>query len=104
MKSKLLFFFLLFTQTLSAQTFTEVEGTPFEDVWQSSIAFSDVDGDGDKDVLITGYTYGSSSNGLIAKLYTNDGGGSFTEVTGTPFEGVKYGSIAFSDVVNSMYG
>lgn len=75
-------------------SFTEAADTPFEGVYESSVAFADVDGDGDNDVLITGR--GSSSE-RIAKLYTNDGG-SFTEVVGTPFEGVAYGSIAFSDI------
>jgi hypothetical protein len=74
--------------------FTEVLGTPFDDVRNSSIAFADVDGDGDPDVLITGL----SSNGRIAKLYTNDGSGGFTEVTSTPFDGVEHSSIAFADV------
>ena len=75
--------------------FTEVAGTPFVGVAQSSIAFSDVDGDGDQDVLITGY---NSSNQPISKLYSNDGTGVFTEVAGTPFVGVAQSSIAFSDV------
>jgi hypothetical protein len=75
--------------------FTEVTGTSFEGVESGSIAFSDIDGDNDQDVLITGQ---NSSNQRIAKLYTNDGSGSFIEVTGTPFEGVDFSSIAFSDI------
>jgi hypothetical protein len=58
-------------------------------------AFSDIDGDGDQDVLITGQT---SSNQAISKLYANDGIGVFTEVTSTPFEGVYNSSMAFSDI------
>jgi len=77
--------------------FTEVADTPFEGVDDSSIAFSDVDNDGDQDVLITGYTNNSER---ISKLYTNDDSGIFTEVTDTPFEGVNDSSIAFSDVDN----
>ncbi len=73
--------------------FTEMTDTPFKGAFFSSIAFSDVNGDGHNDVLITG-----NSTGRIAKLYTNDGLGNFTEMTGTPFEGVDLGSIAFSDV------
>nr|MBC8265618.1 FG-GAP repeat protein [Flavobacteriales bacterium] len=42
-------------------------GTPFDGVYWSSIAFADVDGDGDQDVLITG----QSNNGNISKLYLN---------------------------------
>ena len=94
MKPKLLFLFLVFTQIVSAQNFTEVTGTPFAGVQESSIAFADVDGDNDQDVLITG----RSDAGFSSKLYTNDGSGSFTEVMGTPFQGVNESSIAFVDV------
>ena len=76
-------------------TFTEVLGTPFEGVSLGSVSFSDVDGDNDLDVLITG---GIEAGGLIAKLYSNDGTGTFTEVMGTPFEGVEDSSVAFADV------
>ncbi len=75
--------------------FTVMTGTPFNGVYNSSIAFSDVDGDNDQDLLITGH---NTSYGAIAKLYTNDGMGNFTEMTGTPLTGVRYSSIAFSDV------
>lgn len=77
--------------------FTEVSGTPFDGVLWSSVAFSDVDGDGDQDVIITGR---NSVFQLIAKMYTNDGSGVFTLVSGTPFEGVRLGSTSFSDVDN----
>ena len=78
-----------------AGTFSLVSGTPFEGVFFSSVAFSDVDADGDEDVLITGQ---DSANAQIAKLYTNDGSGNFSEAMGTPFESWIGGSIAFSDV------
>jgi hypothetical protein len=75
--------------------FSEATGTPFEGVFTGSIAFADVDGDNDQDVLITGL---SNSGAQIAKLYTNNGSGAFSEVMNTPFEGVFTGSIAFADV------
>lgn len=125
--------------------FTLVTGTPFDDVNSSSIAFADVDGDNDQDVLITGSTtsqitklYLNNGNGIfyldsgtpfdpvtvgsvkfadidndndvdllitgrsgssqIAKLYVNDGSGVFTLVTGTPFDGIQYGDVAFVDI------
>lgn len=74
--------------------FTEMTGTPFEGVEGSSIAFADVDGDADQDVLITG----DDSEDIISKLYINDGMGNFTEMPGTSFEGVENGSVAFADV------
>jgi predicted nucleotidyltransferase len=76
-------------------SFTELTGTTFEGVYDSSIAFADIDGDDDLDVLITGE---NNSSQVVAKLYTNNGGGGFTEMTGTPFEGVTTGSIAFADI------
>ena len=75
--------------------FIELLGTPFDGVWIGSIAFSDVDGDEDPDVLITG---DRSQEDLISKLYKNDGQGNFTELSGTSFDGVDNGSIAFTDV------
>ena len=77
--------------------FSEVIGTPFNAVGWSSIAFADIDNDNDQDVLITGM---ESITLLIAKLYKNDGTGSFTEVVGTPFDGVYRSSISFADIDN----
>jgi hypothetical protein len=79
--------------------FTEVTGTPFINVNLGSVAFSDVDNDGDNDVLITG----SSDTAYISKLYTNDGTGVFAEVPGTPFVGVMNSSVAFSDLDGDGY-
>lgn len=75
--------------------FNEVPETPFQAVQSSSTAFSDVDGDNDQDLLITGLI--TSSVG-IAELFFNDGSGNFTKVENVPFDGVGYSSIAFSDV------
>lgn len=75
-------------------TFAEAIGTPFEGVQYSSVAFADVDGDTDQDVLVTG----ESISNNISKLYINDGQGVFTEATGDPFEGIAVSSIAFADV------
>lgn len=68
---------------------------PFEGVSRGSVAFADVDGDNDQDVLITGAI---SSNNRIAKLYINDGNGNFSELTGTSFEEVDRSLICFEDV------
>jgi hypothetical protein len=78
------------------QDFIQIQNTSFSNFSFSSIAFSDIDNDGDEDVLISGY-----SNGSISELYTNDGLGNFGLVTNTPFTNVGTGgSIAFSDVDN----
>lgn len=74
--------------------FSERTGTPFDGGYNSSVAFSDVDLDGDLDVLIAGL----GSPGPMAKLYTNAGSGRFAERTGTPFECVYFGSATFADI------
>jgi hypothetical protein len=80
---------------LSAQSFYEAMGTPFEAVSQSFIAFADVDGDSDQDVLITGR---NETGDYIAKLYTNDGTGNYSESMGIPIAGYDVSSFAFEDV------
>ncbi|MCB0679948.1 MAG: VCBS repeat-containing protein, partial [Saprospiraceae bacterium] len=58
-------------------------------------AFGDIDGDGDRDLLLTSVI---SSVSIVAKLYRNEGNNSFSEVTGTPFEGTAGGSVHFFHV------
>lgn len=95
MKQFSLIFLAFFTQQINAQVFIEASDAPFEQVSDGSIAFADVDGDNDQDLLITGR---SSASGPITKLYINDGGGNFSEVPNTPFENLYGGSIAFADI------
>lgn len=97
MKTNLIFSFIFLAQLLSAQTFTEMTGTLFDGVRESSIAFSDVDGDSDQDLLITGVLSPNLFD-PVSKLYTNDGAGNFTEIIDTPFDSVWASSVAFSDV------
>jgi len=95
MKLNLLFYFLFLTPFLSAQTFTEIAETPFEAVSIGSLVFSDVNGDGHQDVFITG---SNDADEPVSKLYTNYGTGNFTEIIDTPFDGLWWSSVAFSDV------
>lgn len=77
--------------------FTLISGTPFKGVSSSSVEFIDVDNDFDLDLLICG----ADSSGLgTANLYENSGTGSFTLVTGSSFEKVQFGDIAFGDTDN----
>lgn len=78
--------------------FTVVAGTPFTGVLYSSVVFADVDGDGDKDVLIAGNEKPTNPQIASTKLYRNNGAGVFTLVAGTPFDGIQSGSIAFANI------
>ena len=74
--------------------FTEIVGTPFENLRIGSIDFADVDNDGDLDVLISG---SNNAPAYFTNLYLNDGTGNFTLDTTTPFPG-QSGFCAFADV------
>ena len=67
------------------RNFNIANDTPFVGVYLGTIAFADVDNDNDLDVLINGRTRSSGTSVDITNLYTNDGNGNFTLVTGTPF-------------------
>lgn len=96
MKLSLVLLCLVFTQAITAQNFEEApQNPPFTGVDESSIAFADIDGDSDLDLLISGMTSGI---GRSTRLYVNDGSGNFSEVEETPFEAVAAGSVAFADV------
>ena len=75
--------------------FSEVANIPFDSVADGDIAFADVNGDGYEDVLITGEL---ADRSRIAKLYTNDGTGTFTQIMNAPFEGIRFSSVAFADI------
>jgi len=66
----------------------------FIPVFSSSVAFSDVDNDGDNDLLISG----NSGSNPVTNLYLNNGG-IFT-VSSTAFTAVRSGDVAFADIDN----
>ncbi|MEL0454879.1 BspA family leucine-rich repeat surface protein [Flavobacteriaceae bacterium SZ-1-7] len=74
--------------------FTLVAGTPFIGTATGNSDFADIDGDNDLDLIIIG----SQSLVEVARLYTNDGAGNFTEVLGTPFSGVRFSDCKFADI------
>lgn len=75
--------------------FSELPNTPFPGLTESAVAFADVDGDGDQDVMMSGRDAAFQYRTL---LYLNNGAGGFTLVPNTPFPPVIEGSIAFADV------
>nr|WP_294861611.1 T9SS type A sorting domain-containing protein [uncultured Fluviicola sp.] len=78
--------------------FSISSGTSFIEVLDGDLDHSDIDNDGDQDVLITGINtniHNSQSN-----LYRNDGAGNFTIVSGTPFLPSSLGKILFTDINN----
>ena len=62
-------------------------------VFNSSSSFTDIDGDGDQDLLITG----QAESGNLSGLYVNDGSGSFSE-SNAGLTGVDYSSSCIADV------
>lgn len=79
--------------------FTLNDATPFQPTSEGAFAFADVDADGDKDLLLTGFLDADDQTGF-SKLYLNNGGGDFVEVMDTPFVEVKSSAVAFIDCDN----
>src|SRR5690554_1292390 len=86
----------LMISVVHGQGFTEIP-SPFEDVTDGNSVLIDIDNDGDLDAIITGNSYNSPEIN-IAIIYLNDGSGNFTEVTPSPFEGVRLSGMDVADV------
>jgi len=80
-------------------TFTEQTNISLVGVAQGSVAWGDYNNDGYLDILITGDT-GSQK---IAKIYRNNGNGTFAEQTGIALAGIANGSVAWGDYNNDGY-
>jgi len=74
--------------------FEEIEEDIVQDVFSSKIGLSDVENDGDLDMLISGATNGGTRT---VSLYINDGSGSFSLAPNIPFEGFV-GDFEFADI------
>ncbi len=97
MKTTLLILFSLISYACLSQEFIEQQNSPFDGVRGSAIAFIDVEGDNDQDLIVAGWI---NEDGFTKEtsLFVNDGKGNYTKVFGTPFQGVQFGSIAIADV------
>jgi len=69
----------------------------FTGVYKSSSKFIDIDNDNDLDLIVSGRNTPNQKN---TSLYTNDGNGNFTIVSGTTFIGVSDGDIEVGDLDN----
>ncbi|MEM1327213.1 MAG: T9SS type A sorting domain-containing protein [Bacteroidota bacterium] len=85
--SVLLLCFTLVGRSLFAQTFTP-KTSGVKAFYNSMTQFADVDGDGDEDLFIAGFTSTLSGDIHATLLYLNDGQGNFDEAPNTPFVGV----------------
>ena len=99
------FFFLLSFYSLKAQQiqFERVLPPPpapqiiadFAGFLNGSVAYADIDADGDIDILISGE---SGYADISTRLYLNDGNGNYVESANTPFTDLQYSVAAFADI------
>jgi len=75
--------------------FIEVESPSFLGLAEGAVDFTDVDGDGDQDLVITGSDQAGTS---VASLDRNDGAGGFTEDVAANLDGMMHSAIAFADI------
>jgi len=83
-----------FSQSINVQLDTT---QTLQDSDLGSVAYADIDQDGDNDLLITGF---SSSQGVSTTLYENDGSGNFTAMAQPALVNVYTGAAEFADVDN----
>jgi predicted nucleotidyltransferase len=79
----------------SPWTFTDI-GAALTGVYDGSVAWGDYDNDGDLDILLTGK---DDAYNAVSKVYRNEGGGSFLDVSAALI-GVYYSSVAWGDYDN----
>lgn len=78
--------------------FTMATDPGFNNIHFGDIATGDTDGDGDLDVLING---SNTTSNFVTEFYTNNGNGTFTQVTDGPFLGLAAdGEVSFNDFDN----
>lgn len=90
---------LLSATEATAQTFVENTSHGLYQILSGSIDWGDYDNDGDLDVLMSGY----NPAGLISKVYTNNGNGTFTEQTTMPLLGLKLTCVKWFDYDGDGY-
>ncbi len=97
-KKILLSIALIFQSFLGFTQFFEGKTIPLgaDGVSASSVAFSDTDGDGDEDIVISGW---DDSSKPVTKMYTNHNG-VFNEAVNSTFQDVAASALAFADVDN----
>ena len=81
---------------ISSAQFSEQRSITLTGVNYSSVAWGDYDNDGYLDILLTGV----SDNGIVSKIYHNNGNNTFTEQTTIPLTGLAFGSAAWGDYDN----
>ncbi len=79
----------------TAGSFSSV-GTGLPGMVNSDAAWGDYDGDGDLDLAMVGR---NSTSGIISKIFRNDGGDTFTDIS-TGLTGVRYSSVDWGDFDN----
>lgn len=75
--------------------YTKIQGNPFPDIYESSVAVADIDGDNDLDVAIMGKIRFTQ---YVAELYLNNGNGNFSLKAAITPRGVHEGSLDFADI------
>ncbi len=88
-----------------AGNFTIMTGTSFQITAGADVDFGDVDGDGDLDILLSGYIpqTGNNPQAGFTSLYVNDGSANFSVSTTAVFDSIRASAVAFIDIDNDNH-
>jgi hypothetical protein len=78
--------------------FTEQTGIILPGVSNCSVAWADMDNDGDLDIVLTG-----SGIDVYTKIFDNNGNNTFTEIAGTSLKALYRSALAIADYDNDGY-
>ncbi|MBW7868193.1 MAG: T9SS type A sorting domain-containing protein [Brumimicrobium sp.] len=81
--------------------FTTTKSNDLENVMGGVMAYADIDGDGDIDIIVSGYTKDNNNNDtIVTVLHINDGTGYYSKITGPNvlFNGAGDGNLSMADI------
>lgn len=79
--------------------FTENLNASLSQIMYSAIAVGDLNGDGKKDLIITGTKTGENST-VVFEIYLNNGDGTFAKNENSGIPGVNFGAVEIADLTN----
>jgi len=90
-------FYTKIYENSGSNSFTELAGTSFQELYRTSIDIADYDNDGYRDIILSGSEDGDDQYTCI---YHNNKNKTYTKIVGETIPGVQFGSVRWGDYDN----